>query len=129
MALWAGGLNEDLAPGLVVGLAALPDLVRAEEEGLGQGSVRKLLGRSHPDPSEYSPFHRLPTGTDTLLAVADGDDLVPASHGKDYAAAAASAGDTVEFIEVAGMHGSFLRPEAPAWKNVAGALGPRIPSS
>lgn len=126
MALWAGGLSKDLAPGLVVGLAALPDLVRAEEEELGQGSVRKLLGRSHPDPSEYSPFHRLPTGTDTLLAAADGDDLVPASHGQDYAAAAASAGDTVELIEVAGLHGSFLGPEAPAWKDVAGALASRI---
>ncbi|HKY48063.1 MAG TPA: hypothetical protein VJQ79_08810, partial [Acidimicrobiia bacterium] len=67
--------------------------------------------------------------TDSVLAVADGDDLVPASHGKDYAAAAGRAGDPVELIEVAGLHGSFLSPEAPAWKKVAGALASRIPPS
>ena len=88
MALWAGGLGKEVAPALVVGLAAMPDLVRAEEEGIGQGSVRKLLGRSRPDPAEYSPLHRLPTGTPAVLAVADGDELIPMSHGKDFAAAA-----------------------------------------
>jgi 3-dehydroquinate dehydratase type II len=126
MALWAGGLDKDVAPGLVVGLAAMPDLVRAEEEGIGQGSVRKLLGRTRPDPSEYSPLHRLPTGTDTVIAVADGDELVPISHGKDYAAAASAAGDSVEFIEISGLHSSFLGPETAAWKDVAGAVSSRL---
>jgi 3-dehydroquinate dehydratase-2 len=129
MALWAGGLSKDLAPGLVVGLAAMPDLVRAAEEGIGQGSVRKLLGRRRPDPSDYSPFHRLPTGTETLLAVADGDELIPLSHGKDYAAAAGAAGDSVQFIEVTGLHSSFLGPEAAAWKDVAGVISSRLPLS
>ncbi len=129
MALWAGGLSRDLAPGLVVGLAAMPDLVRAEEEGIGQGSVRKLLGRSRPDPADYSPLHRLPTRTDTVLAVADGDELIPMSHGKDYAAAAGAAGDLVEFIEVTGLHSSFLGPEAAAWKDVAGVLSSSVPPS
>lgn len=126
MALWAGGLGKDVVPGLVVGLAAMPDLVRAEEEGIGQGSVRKMLGRTRPDPSEYSPLHRLPTGTDTVMAVADGDELVPISHGKDYAAAASAAGDSVEFIETPGLHSSFLGPEAAAWKDVAGAVSSRL---
>jgi 3-dehydroquinate dehydratase type II len=126
MALWAGGLGKDLVPGLVVGLAAMPDLVRAEEEGIGQGSVRKLLGRTRPDPSEYSPLHRLPTGTDTVIAVADGDELVPISHGKDYAAAASAAGDSIEFIEIPGLHSSFLGPETAAWKDVAGAVSSRL---
>ena len=129
MALWAGGLSKGLAPGLVVGLAAMTDLVRAAEEGIGQGSVRKLLGRSHPDAADYSPFHRLPTGTDTLLAVADGDELIPSSHGKDYAGAAGAAGDSVEFIEVTGLHSSFLGPEAAAWKDVAGAISARLTPS
>ena len=129
MALWAGGLSKDLAPGLVVGLAAMPDLVRAEEEGIGQGSVRKMLGRSRPDPAEYSPLHRLPTGTDTVLAVADGDELIPLSHGKDYAAAADAADDPIEFIEVPGLHSSFLGPEAVSWKDVAGSIIARFPPS
>lgn len=126
MALWAGGLGKDVVPKLVVGLAAMPDLVRAEEEGIGQGSVRKLLGTTRPDPSEYSPLHRLPTGTDTVIAVADGDELVPISHGKDYAAAASAAGDSVEFIEIPGLHSSFLGPETAAWKDVAGAVSSRL---
>ncbi len=126
MALWAGGLGKDVAPGLVVGMAPMPDLVRAEDEGIGQGSVRKMLGRTRPQPSEYSPLHRLPTGTDTVIAVADGDELVPASHGKDYVAAASAAGDSVEFIETPGLHSSFLGPEAAAWKDVAGAVSSRL---
>lgn len=125
MALWAAGLPKDIAPGLVVGLAAMPDLVRAEDEGIGQGSVRKLLGRARPDPSEYSPLHRLPTGIDTVLAVADGDELIPISHGKDYAAAATAAGDSVDFIEVTGLHSSFLGPETVPWKDVAEAVTSR----
>ena len=129
MALWAGGLSREPVPGLVVGLAAMPDLVRAEEEGIGQGSVRKLLGRSRPDPAVYSPLHRLPTGSDTVLAVADGDELIPISHGKDFAAAAAAAGDSVDFIEVAGLHNSLLGPQAAAWKDVADALSSRMPPS
>lgn len=129
MALWAGGLGKEVAPALVVGLAAMPDLVRAEEEGIGQGSVRKLLGRSRPDPAEYSPLHRLPTGTPAVLAVADGDELVPMSHGKDFAAAAGAAGDSVEFMEVTGLHSSFLGPEAAAWKDVADFVSSRTPPS
>jgi 3-dehydroquinate dehydratase II len=127
MSLWAGGLGRNLAPALVVGLAALPDLVRAEEDDLGQGSIRKLLGRSHPDPAEYSPLHRLPTGTATVLAVADGDELVPLAHGKDFAASATAAGDMVDFIEVGGAHSSLLGPESAAWKEVAEHLRSRIP--
>jgi 3-dehydroquinate dehydratase len=126
MALWAGGSDAALAPALVVGLAAMPDLVRAEEEDLGQGSIRNLLGRRRPDAVEYSPLHRLPTGTETVLAVATGDELVPLSHGKDYASSASAAGDTVEFIEVAGAHSSFLGPETAAWKDVADVVRSRI---
>jgi len=105
----------------------MPDLVRAATEGIGEGSVRKLLGKSRPDASDYSPLHRLPTGTDTLLGVADGDELIPMSHGKEYAAAAGAAGDSVEMIEVPGKHGSLLDPETAAWKNLAGVIGARIP--
>ena len=127
MSLWAGGLSADLAPALVVGLAAMPDLVRAEVDDLGQGSIRRLLGRRHPDPADYSPLHRLPTGTATMLAAAEGDELVPFSHGKDFAASASAAGDTVDFIEVGGAHSSFLGPETAAWKEVADFLRSRIP--
>ena len=128
MALWTAGLSKGLAPGLVVGLAAMPDLVRAAAEEIGDGSVRKLLGRSRPDPTDYSPLHRLPTGSDTLLAVADGDELIPVSHGQDYAAAAGAAGDSIGLIEVTGKHGALLDPETAAWKDVAGAIGTRIPT-
>lgn len=127
MALWAGGLRGGLAPALTVGMAAIPDLVRAEKEDLGQGAIRKLLGRRHPDPVEYSPLHRLPTGIETVLAVVDGDDLIPFSHGQEFAAAGKAAGDSVDFMELPGLHSSFLDPEEGAWKDVASVLRTRIP--
>jgi 3-dehydroquinate dehydratase type II len=126
MALWAGGLDRDQAPGLVVGMAALPDLVRAEAEDLGDGSVRRLLGRWTPDPTDYSPFHRLPTGQESVLATVDRDDLVPPSHGIDYARQANSAGDRVTLLELEGLHNSFLGPQGDPWKEVAGLLGSRM---
>ena len=126
MALWAGGLDRDRAPGLVVGMAALPDLVRAEGEDLGEGSVRRLLGRWKPDPAEYSPLHRLPTGTETVLATVDRDDLVPATHGLDYAREGKAAGDAVTLLELEGLHNSFMDPKGTPWKEVAGLLGSRI---
>ena len=126
MALWTGGLASEPAPGLLIGMAALPDLVRAEAEDLGEGSVRKLLGRWRPDPGHYSPFHRLPTGTESLLATVDRDDLVPPAHGVDYARKAKSAGDPVTLLELTGLHNSFLDPKGAAWKEVAGLLGARI---
>jgi 3-dehydroquinate dehydratase type II len=126
MALWAGGIGRDRSPGLVVGMAALPDLVRAEAEDLGAGSVRRMLGRWRPDPADYSPFHRLPTGTETVLASADADDLVPASHGIDYARQAISSGDSLTLLEVVGPHNSFMDPKGTTWKEVAGSLGSRI---
>ena len=126
MALWAGGLDGDRAPGLVVGMAALPDLVRAEAEDLGEGSVRRLLGRWKPDPAEYSPLHRLPTGTETVLATVDRDDLVPATHGIDFAREGNAAGDAVTLLELEGRHNSFLGPQGAPWKEVAGLLGSRI---
>jgi acetyl esterase/lipase len=128
MALWAGGLRKDLAPAFVMGLAAIPDLVRAENEDLGEGSVRELLGRRRPEPAAYSPHHRLPTGTDTVLLAADGDDLVPSSHGKDYAATAIAAGDPVELVEIHGGHSVFLGPGAAVWKDVAGIFSERCPA-
>lgn len=127
MALWAGGLGKELGPALIVGMAAMPDLVRAEQDDLGEGAIRKMLGRRHPEPAEYSPLHRLPTGTGIILAVADGDQLVPFSHGKEFAAEANAAGDSVDFIEATGPHSSFLDTKTDAWKNVAGALRARIP--
>ena len=126
MALWAGRADT-AAPGLVMGLAAIPDLVRAEQEDLGSGSVRRLLGRRRPDPTAYSPFHRLPAGTRTVLVAADDDTLVPSSHGRAYAATASAAGDEVELIEVRGRHSDFHDPGSAAWKKVAGILAERFP--
>ena len=129
MALWAGGLGKSLSPAFVMGLAAIPDLVRAESEDLGEGSIRELLGRRRPEPPEYSPLHRLPTGTDTVLMAADGDELVPSSHGKDYAATAIAVGDPVELVEITGGHSTFLGPAAAAWEDVADILSARFPAS
>ena len=92
-------------------MAALPDLVRAEAEDLGEGRSGGCSDGWRPDPAEYSPYHRLPTGTETVLATVDRDDLVPPSHGIDYARTSKIAGDAVTLLEVEGLHNSFLEPE------------------
>ncbi|MGH8927922.1 MAG: type II 3-dehydroquinate dehydratase, partial [Acidimicrobiia bacterium] len=122
MALWSTGLNQGRPPTMAVGMAALTDLVRAENENIGDGAIRRLLGRQRPDPSLYSPFHRLPTNVPVLLAATAGDRLIPFAHGQDFAAAAVQAGDRVEFLEVVGTHGSFMDPASDSWKELAGLL-------
>jgi 3-dehydroquinate dehydratase-2 len=127
MALWSGGLRNGSAPALTVGMAAIPDLVRAANEGLGNNSVQDLLGRTRPDPAEYNPFHRLPTGVPSILAVADEDDLVPMAYAQDFVAASQRAGDSTEFLQLEGSHMTFLAPETGVWIQLADLLRTRIP--
>jgi acetyl esterase/lipase len=122
MALWAGGITSELAPQLTVGMAALTDLVMAQDDAATQESIRRLLGRTKPGAAEYSPFHRLPTGTQAIVAAATADDVAPPSRARDFAEQANMGGDTVAVVEVPGNDSSFLDPGDAAWKNVAEIL-------
>jgi 3-dehydroquinate dehydratase-2 len=125
MALWSSGRSARLH--LVIGLAAITDLVRAERDDLGDGSIRRMAGRRRPKPSDYSPFHRLPNGTPLLLASGTHDRLVPLEYGREFVAAAGEAGDEVEHLQLDCGHLALIEPGGEPWQAIVGRLRSRIP--
>jgi acetyl esterase/lipase len=134
LALWVAARRRraSVHPMLAVGLAAIADLAAARAEGIGGGSVGRLLqGDGIADPeralAEASPMARLPIGVVQLLAHAADDGVVPASQTTRYAEAARAAGDDVTVIELeAGGHFGLVDPDSPAWAAVAPALEERL---
>jgi 3-dehydroquinate dehydratase-2 len=127
MAMWAGALPHGHRPAYTVGLAPITDLVRADDEQLGEATVRRLLGRQRrPAPEMYSPRHRFPTGPGLVLA-GQKDTLVPLDYARDYLSAASELGSEVEVIEVQSDHWSFLDPSQAHWRTVSDRLRSRIP--
>jgi acetyl esterase/lipase len=140
LALWAASrpaLPPD-APGArprvrlrgAVSLAGVVDLVAGAEANLGDGACRAFLGGSPADvPERYalaSPAARLPLGVPQLLVHGEVDDIVPPSQSRDYAAAAAAAGDEVELVELPGAgHFDVVEPADAAWLAVVERL-PRL---
>lgn len=135
MALWAAGESTKTTSagpalpktGLVVGLAAITDLIKAERDGLGDGAALRLIGRRRPEADEYSPRHRLPTGVPSLLASGLDDGLVGLEYGRDFAATASLAGDEVELLELNSGHLGMIDPEGEPFQAVADGLRSRIP--
>jgi acetyl esterase/lipase len=137
LALWAASratLPEG-APGadpavrirLAVGMAPVPDLVRAHELGVGGQAVARLLG-GPPDvvPGRYelaSPAARVPFGVRQVLVHGTDDGAVPLSLSREYAEAASAAGDDVELITVPDEgHMACLDTQSAAWHSAAAAL-------
>ncbi len=109
----------------VIGLAAIGDLAAYDApEGCG-AVVPDLLGGSpdaHPDRlRRASPIESLPLGLPQILIAGGRDTIVPASHARDYAAAAGA--DPVTVVEVASAgHFELVVPEGEAWRELRGAL-------
>lgn len=113
--------------GLIVGLAAITDLIKAQRDGLGEGSALRLAGRRQPEADEYSPRQRLPTGIPALLANGTEDGLVGLDFGRDFAATARGAGDEVELLELDCGHLDLIDPNGESFRTVASRLRSRIP--
>ncbi|MGU3436071.1 alpha/beta hydrolase family protein [Actinomycetes bacterium M1A6_2h] len=113
---------------VAVTLAGVLDLIEADRRSVDDGSVSDALGGRYIDiPEVYhrsSPRHRLPVGVDQIVACASDDELLPMS--RDYAAAAAAQGDSVEFIEGDGDHFAVVDPSTQIWKDMVGALDRRM---
>ncbi|MDQ3632131.1 MAG: alpha/beta hydrolase [Actinomycetota bacterium] len=132
LALWAaaGGRDRDRARvrcAGAVGQAALSDLERAAELGLGAGIVRRFCGGGPESvPDQYrraSPAARLPLGVPQLLVHGERDDIVPASLSKGYAMAARAGGDDVALVlRPDDGHFEHLDPASGAWEAVTGWL-------
>jgi acetyl esterase/lipase len=114
-------------PRLAVSLAGVADLVAGAEAGLGSGACEALL-RGSPDavPERYaaaSPAALVPLGVPQLLVHGAGDDIVPLAQSSGYAAAAHSAGDDVELVELADAdHFDLIEPAHRAWDIVLARL-------
>ncbi|GGG02448.1 hypothetical protein GCM10007304_15550 [Rhodococcoides trifolii] len=113
---------------VAVTLAGVLDLIEADSRAVDDGSVSNALGGRYTDiPDVYhqsSPRQRLPMGVDLIVACATEDDLLPMS--RDYAAAAARAGDSVDYIEGEGDHFAVVDPGTQIWKDIVGALDRRL---
>ncbi len=108
--------------------AGVNDLAAAAGAGLGGGAVEALLGGSPTSvPQRYAladPSRLLPIGVPLLVLTGADDDTVPPAQARDFAAAAAGAGDVVRLEVVAGEgHYEHLDPRSRAWAAVRGWLG------
>jgi acetyl esterase/lipase len=137
LALWAAARARlpEGAPGadpavpvrLAVGMAPVPDLVRAHELGVGGQAVARLLGGA-PDvvPGRYelaSPAARLPFGVPQVLVHGTDDGAVPLSLSREYREAATAAGDEVELVAVPDEgHMACLDTQSKAWHHAADAV-------
>ncbi len=134
MALWAAG-REGFTTGLpgavprvhvaaVVALAPGADRADGHARNIGNGAVSGFLGRGPDDgPNRYraaSPAALLPLGVKQVIIHGEGDDEVPVSMSESYSGAAADAGDTVIYRELADVgHYEVLDPSSAAWKLAA----------
>lgn len=124
LALWAAAREDAVVqPTLVVSLSGMVDLIEADRRGLigGENVTARLLGgRADEVPERYaaaSPLELLPLGRRQLLIQGLADyipDLVDTN--RSYARAAASAGDSVDLIELPDVdHLQPIEPGSPAW--------------
>jgi acetyl esterase/lipase len=128
LALWSAfkdfGSGQGFQPKRVkvsgaVALAAVADLALAHELRCGNGAVENFLGGSPLTVAaryqSTSPMEMLPIGVQQLLVHGSIDVDVPVVISRRYAAAAAAAGDDVNFIELADAeHMDFIDPSSLA---------------
>ncbi len=103
----------------VIGLAPLVDLIRAHDLGIGGNAIAQLLGGTPVEyPERYqeaSPRALLPLGVPQLLLHGIADDEVPIEMTRTYSQAAKTAGDCVDFVELAETsHMDYLEPQSKA---------------
>lgn len=110
-----------------VSLAGVADLHGGAQRNLGNGAVQDFMGGS-PDElaEEYaiaSPKARLPLGRPQVLIHGELDDIVPIELVREYADAAAAAGDPVTLHALPGTgHFAVIDPTSRAWVTVEAAV-------
>ncbi|MCW2635583.1 MAG: alpha/beta hydrolase [Blastococcus sp.] len=142
LAAWLAGRGRlpDGAPGAVgadrrvpvtgaVLQAGVLDLGLADQQRLGNGAVRELLGGGPVDvPERFAaadPVRLLPTGAALLCVHGAADDVVPVQQSEQYARAAEAAGDAVEVRVLPGDHMTLIDPASDAWAIVRAWLAHR----
>jgi acetyl esterase/lipase len=103
----------------VAGLAAVADLARAHDLGIGGSAITELMGGTPVEQTaryeSASPRALLPLGVPQLVIHGAADNVVPVEIARAYAQAARDAGDKVEFLELADAgHMDCLDPSSKA---------------
>ncbi len=104
----------------VISQAGVADLTAGWRRKLSSDVITELLGGT-PDsvPERYAiadPARLLPLGVPQALVHGQNDDIVPIAISRDYAAAAASAGDPAHFRIIPGAdHFDIINPATNAW--------------
>ena len=111
----------------VVGLAAVSDLVACHAQRLGGGAADALIGGGpgrYPDRYALAdPARLVPLGIPVRLVHGSRDRQVPCQMSRDYAAAAAAAGDDVVLDDLTGCgHFEPIDPLSAAWSAVLAAF-------
>ena len=104
----------------VISQAGVADLTEGWRRKLSSDVITELLGGSPESvPDRYAiadPALLLPLGLPQALVHGQNDDIVPIAISRDYAAAAASAGDPAHFRVVPGAdHFDIINPATKAW--------------
>ena len=111
LVLWLA--TRGLALDLVVPVAGVCDLVRADELGLGSGAVAALLGGHPVTDADPATLHDGPPGPRVVLVHGAADDTVPLELSQRFVARHPWA----ELVTVPGTgHFEFLDPREPAWQ-------------
>lgn len=132
LALWAAGrhLLPPSAPGAlpsgskcldaVISQAGVLDLAMADSMGLSNHAARLLMGCTpQQDPERWQwadPAQVVPVDIPLLMLHGTLDEDVPVKIGRDFAARAAAAGQTVEYVEFEGDHYGLITPGDNAWQ-------------
>jgi acetyl esterase/lipase len=136
LALWAAGrraLKKDaplyqknpLPVRAAVSLAGINDLAAYRVDGPACGGPETIDAVSGGEAryAETSPAAMLPLHVPQIIVSGGRDDVVPRRFGDAYGAAAKTAGDKVEIIDIADAgHMDFIDPDSGAWKQVKAAL-------
>lgn len=120
LALWLLSRSLPITFDVVVAVAGVVDLARAEELGLGNDAVGRLL--EDAPVTEADPLTLLTEAPAAAVRLVHGvdDDTVPVELSRRFAAAHPWA----ELVELPGVgHFEFLDAADPAWAVVSGLLG------
>ncbi|WP_433235006.1 alpha/beta hydrolase [Actinomadura nitritigenes] len=128
LALWLAARLERSAvveaqPAVVVGLAAVSDLIEAHQRGLSNDAAAEMLGTTfEADPDRYkaaSPAALTPLGMRQLLVHGTADDSVPHEMSIRFQDTARASGDACELMLLDGAgHYELIDPRSQAWATI-----------
>lgn len=133
LAVWAAGRRRlerwrgaTVVPTHVVSQAGVLDLRTADEQDLGGGAVRDLLGGSPTQRPEAwaaaDPIGQVPVGVPVWCVHGRDDTTVPLSQSAAYVDAARAAGGEATLVEVPGEHLDQIDTGTPAWARTLALL-------